>query len=76
MHGSAVSPIIMVVLVSIFNFRLRRDVEIWAVESVVDEVSVEEVDLVASENQTLRTHNWYSWKVNLDTKKARIGAKG
>jgi hypothetical protein len=66
MHGSAVSPVIMVVLVSIFNFGLRENVEIRAVESVVDEVSVQEVDFVTSENQTLRTHNRHSWKVNLD----------
>lgn len=56
----------MVVLVSILNIRLSRNVQVRTVEIVLVEFSVEKVNFIASENQTLRTHDGDTWEVNLD----------
>ena len=56
----------MVVLIAIDNVCLCWNVEIGACEVVFIQISVEEINLVASKNKALRTHDGDTREMDLD----------
>jgi len=70
-HGCTISPVVVEVLVSIFNIVLSWNIQVRIIESVVCELSIEEINLVASENQALRTHDRNAREMNLNAERMK-----